>query len=393
MDPRLERAVIVEARRTPIGRASKGALVGVRPDDMGGFIARSVLDMIGDGADSLVDELISGCGFPWGEQGYNVGRTIALLGGLPVETPGYTITRLCASSMQAVRSAQHAIALGEGTGYLVVGVESCSRVGRDRHLGERNPLLDPSSPGPTIADIYLSMIETAENVASQYGVTREAMDAFAMQSQTRAIAAQDSGYFSREIVPIALPGGGELSADEGPRRSTSAAKLAELAPIIPEKGGRVTAGNSCALNDGAVAVMVMAESKARALGLPIKARIVSSGVAGVDPTIMGVGPIEAVRTALKRAGMSLSDMDVVEINEAFASQVIAVAREIGLDPADERLNPHGGAIALGHPFGMSGARLITAAMHAMEESDGEFGLATLCVGGGQGQAMVLERVD
>lgn len=385
-------AVIVEALRTPIGRATKGSLVGVRPDDLGAYILRALLDRVGPDAEATVDEVIAGVGFPWGEQGYNVGRTIALLARLTRDTPGFTITRLCASSLQAVRSAQHAILTGEGHSYAVVGVESCSRVGRDRHLAENNPLLDPRLPGETIADIYLSMLETAENVATRYEVTREEMDRFALQSQRRAADARDAGRLDREVVAVPLPGGGVLEADEGPRPATTLEVLAGLPPLLPDHGGRVTAGNSCALNDGAVAVLVMRRVLALDLGLAPRARIVASGVSAVDPAYMGVGPIEAVARALASAGLTLADMDVIEINEAFASQVVAVARGIGLDPEDPRLNPNGGAIAVGHPFGMSGARLVTSALSGLEQRDGRFALVTLCVGGGQGQAMVLERV-
>ncbi|HUZ40605.1 MAG TPA: thiolase family protein [Acidimicrobiales bacterium] len=385
-------AVIIDAVRTPIGRAGKGSLVEVRPDDLGAFILRSLLDRVGGGVETSLDEVICGCGFPWGEQGYNVGRTIALLARLEKDVPAFTITRLCASSLQAIRSAQHAIQVGEGASYAIVGVESCSRVGRDRHLAEHNPLLDPHMPGPTFADIYLPMIETAENVASKYGVSRREMDLFALQSQQRALAARDSGVLENEIVPVPLPNGSLFTRDEGPRPGTTLETLSALPALLPDAGGRLTAGNSCALNDGAVSVLVMARDRADELGLSPRARIVASGVAAVDPANMGVGPIEAVSRAFTSSGLALSDMDTVEINEAFASQVVAVAREIGLDPADERLNPHGGAIAIGHPFGMSGARLVTAAINALEQRDGHFGLVTLCVGGGQGQAMILERV-
>ena len=391
LDPRTE-AVIVDAVRTPIGRSGKGALVDVRPDDLGAYVLRAMFDRVGGEAEESLDEVICGCGFPWGEQGYNVGRTISLLAKLKNDTPGFTITRLCASSMQAIRTAQHAIAVGEGGTYAIVGVESCSRVGRDRHLAEHNPLLDPSMPGPTIADIYLSMLETAENVATKYGVSRADMDEFALQSQRRASAALTSGVLDRQIVPVPLPNGTWFTCDEGPRPTTTLDALRELPAILPEAGGRVTAGNSCALNDGAVAVLLMSRARADALNLTPRARIVGSGIAAVDPAFMGVGPIQAVSRAFAASELSLGDMDTIEINEAFASQVVAVSREIGLDPADDRLNPNGGAIALGHPFGMSGARLVTAALNTLEQRDGQFALATLCVGGGQGQAMILERL-
>lgn len=385
--------VIVDAVRSPIGRAGKGGLVGVRPDDLGAFVLRALLERVGAEAEADLDEVICGCGFPWGEQGYNVGRTIALLARLARDTPGFTITRLCASSLQALRSAQHAIVAGEGTTYAVVGVESCSRAGRDRHLAENNPLLDPQLPGETVADIYLSMIETAENVATRYGISRVEMDEFALQSQLRTKRTNEAGIFEREIVPVPLPDGSVFARDDGPRPNTSLEVLAGLAPLLPDKGGRVTAGNSCALNDGAASLLVTSRGRARELGLKPKARIVSSGVAAVEPEFMGIGPIEAIARALASAGLGLADMDTIEINEAFASQVVAVAHEIGLDPADDRLNPHGGAISLGHPFGMSGARLVISAMTALEERGGHFGMVSLCVGGGQGQAMVIERLE
>ena len=384
--------VIVDAVRTPIGRAGKGRLAQVRADDLGAFILRQLMDRVGTDAEESLNEVICGAGFPWGEQGYNVGRTISLLAKLKQDTPAFTMTRLCASSLQAIRSAQHAIMVGEGDSYAVVGVESCSRVGRDRHLCENNPLLDPKLAGPTIADVYLSMLETAENVADQYNVSREDMDAFALQSQSRATFARENGLFDSQIVAIPLPDGTVLTYDEGPRPSTTLEGLSQLQGIMPEKGGRVTAGNSCALNDGAVAVLLMSAEKAADLSLKPRAKIVASGIAAVDPTIMGVGPIEAVATVFEKSGLTLADMDVIEINEAFASQVIAVAREMGLNPSDERLNPNGGAIALGHPFGMSGARLVTSAINCLEQRNGRYALVTLCVGGGQGQAMIIERI-
>jgi acetyl-CoA C-acetyltransferase len=383
--------VIVDAVRTPVGRSGKGKLVEVRADDLGAFALRQLLDRVGIGAEEALDEVICGCAFPWGEQGYNVARTITLLARPVHDIPGFTITRLCASSLQAIRSAQHAIKVGEGSAYAIVGIESCSRVGRDRHLAKNNPLLDPELPGETIVDVYLSMLQTAENVATKYHVTRLDMDQFALQSQQRIARAKAQGLFDAQIVPVPLPDGTWFREDEGPRPSTTLAVLQGLPALLPDSGGRVTAGNSCALNDGAAAVLVMSGGKAKDLGLVSRARIIASGVAAVDPAYMGIGPIEAVASAFGASGLTLADMDVIEINEAFASQVVAVAREIGLDPTDERLNPNGGAIAIGHPFGMSGARLVTSAINCLEQRDGRFALVTLCVGGGQGQAMILER--
>ena len=384
--------VIVDAVRTPIGRAGKGSLVSVRPDDLAAHALRTLMDRVGTEAEIDLAEIIAGCGFPWGEQGYNVARTIALLARLARDTPGYTVTRLCASSLQALRSAHHAIAVGEGESYAIVGVESCSRAGRDRHLADNNPLLDPNMPGETIADIYLSMVETAENVATRYAVSRRDMDLYALQSQLRTARAIEDGRFDREIIPVPLPDGRLVASDDGPRPTTTLEILESLVPLMPDKGGRVTAGNACALNDGAIALMVTSARRAKELGLRPRARVVGSAVAAVDPAYMGVGPIDAVARVLSATGLSVGDLSHVEINEAFASQVIAVARAINLDPSDERLNPRGGAISLGHPFGMSGARLVSSALHGLEEDDGEVAMVTLCVGGGQGQAMVIERM-
>jgi len=364
----------------------------VRPDDLGAFVLRALLGRVGPEAEADLNEVICGCGFPWGEQGYNVGRTIALLAQLVHNTPAFTITRLCASSLQAIRSAQHAIIAGEGTTYAVVGVESCSRVGRDRHLAENNPLLDPNMTGPTISDVYLPMIQTAENVATRYGISREDMDRYALQSQMRTKRAIEAGFLDREIVPVPRSDGSMFSHDDGPRPNTDLANLAGLAPLLPNEGGRVTTGNSCALNDGAVALLVMSRRRANELGLSPRARIVATGVSAVEPEYMGIGPIDAVARAFAVSELDLAAMDSVEINEAFAAQVVAVAREIGLDSADERLNPNGGAISLGHPFGMSGARLVASAMNSLEQRDGNYALVSLCVGGGQGQAMIIERI-
>ena len=388
----LREAVIVDVLRTPVGRAHKGSLTQVRPEDLGALVVRSLLERFPEVQPATVDEVVCGCAFPWGEQGYNVGRNIALLAGLPHRVPAHTITRLCASSLQAIRAAAHAVATGEGDTFVVVGVESVSRVGRGVDLAPPHPALDPASPGETIADVFLPMGVTAENVADRYDVSREEMDRYAQRSQERAVAASRSGFSAREIVPVALPAGGTLDADESPRAGSTPEALRKLRPVFREDGA-VTAGNSCPLNDGAGAALVMSAERARSLGLRPRARILSSAVSAVDPALMGVGPIEAIGTALRRAGVSIGDVDVFELNEAFAAQVIPVCREVGIDPFDERVNPNGGAIAIGHPFGMTGVRIMSTLLNGLDEAGGTIGIESMCVGGGQGQAMVVERLD
>jgi len=383
--------VIVDLVRSPVGRAGKGSLAEVRPDDLAAHVVRALLERSPQLDPREIDDLVCGCAFPWGEQGYNVGRCIAVLAGLPHSVPAQTITRLCASSLQALRSAAHAITLGEGEIFVVVGVESVSRVGRGIELAPVNPRLDPAQPGETLGAIFLPMGETAELVADDFGITREEMDAFAQRSQERAVAAGAAGVGADDIVPIPLPDGGTLAVDEGPRASSTLEKLASLPPVFRE-GGRVTAGNSCSLNDGAAAALVMSQARAESLGLPVRARIVSSAVSAVDPSRMGVGPIEAIRQALQRASLTIDDVDAFELNEAFAAQVIPVCREVGIDPFDDRVNPDGGGIALGHPFGMTGVRIMTTLVGGLEHRGGRFGIESMCVGGGQGQAMVVERV-
>jgi acetyl-CoA C-acetyltransferase len=379
----MRRAVIVDIARSPVGRAHKGSLAGVRPDDLAAHVLRALLDR---NPGVPIDEAICGCAFPWGEQGYNVGRSIALLAGLPHEVPAQTITRLCASSLQALRSAVHAIAVGEGRAFAVVGVESVSRVGRGTELAPLHPKLDPSAPGETVGAVFMPMGVTAELVADDYGISREEMDAFAQRSQERAVAARASGFSAREIVPLA-----ELADDESPRAASTLEKLAELEPVF-RAGGRVTAGNSCPLNDGAAAALVLDEEYALRLGLRRRARVLSSAVSAVDPSRMGIGPIAAIRCALDRADLTIRDVDVFELNEAFAAQVIPVCREVGIDPFDERVNPYGGGIAIGHPFGMTGLRIMSTLLNGLDERDGRYGIESMCVGGGQGHAMVVERV-
>src|SRR5438034_1531375 len=377
-------AVIVAATRTPIGRARKGSLVEARPDDLVAFAIDAALDKVPELDRGEIVDVMVGCGFPQEKQGMNLARRAALLAGLPKTVPGTTVNRFCASSLQTIRMAFHAIRAGEGDVYVAAGVESISQVdGYPKDAEELHPkLFGDDAP---IANVYIPMGLTAENVAERWNVSREDMDRFAQQSQQRAVAAQDSGFFEREIS--AWDG---VVRDDGPRRQSTLEKLAELEPAF-KPGGRVTAGNSCPLNDGAAAVVVMSGSRARELGIAPRARIVASSVSGVAPEIMGVGPIGAVRKVLAQAGMTIDDIDVVELNEAFAAQVLPVCRELGIDPFSDKLNPHGGAIALGHPYGMTGARIMNTLLNDLETDDKTIGLETMCVGGGQGRAMVVRR--
>ena len=379
-------AVIVDAIRTPIGRAGKGSLKDVRADDLAAVPLRALVERNPTVDFSQTDDVMMGCGNQVGEQAYNVGRSAALLAGIDHHVPATTVNRFCASSLQTIRMAFHAIRAGEGDQYIAAGVEAVSRL-PDSPL-EPHPKLNGSEDA--LYDVYIAMGLTAENVAQRCGVSRRSQDSWAVTSQERAVAARDSGHFDREIVPVVTPDGIEVARDDGPRPGTTMEKLAELKPAFKPDGGTVTAGNACPLNDGAAAVLVMSAERARELGLAPRARIVASAVAAVRPEIMGLGPIPAVRKVLEQAGMSLSDVDVVELNEAFAAQVVACADELGLDP--EKLNPFGGAIALGHPFGMTGARMMTSLLNALETTDGAIGLETMCVAGGLGQAMIVERL-
>jgi acetyl-CoA C-acetyltransferase len=384
-------AVIVAAGRSPIGRAFKGSLVDWRPDDLAAHVVKEVLKQVPQLQASDIDDLVCGCGLPGGEQGFNLGRVVSILAGL--DTPGATITRYCSSSLQSTRMAFHAIKAGEGDAYLSVGVECVSRFGQagssDPPDGQ-NPRLQPDNP-EGFPDVYIQMGETAERVAEREGISREEMDRYAVKSQTAAVAARDDGFFDREIVPVPLGDGRVFEKDDGPRPGTTVEKLATLDPAF-RPDGRVTAGNSCPLNDGAAAVVVMSDAKARELGLTPLARILATGVSALEPEFMGLGPIEASRQALARAGMGIADIDVVELNEAFAAQVIPAARTIGVDPFAENFNPHGGAIALGHPFGMTGARILCTLLNDLRSMDKTYGLETMCVGGGQGMAMIVERL-
>jgi acetyl-CoA C-acetyltransferase len=379
-------AVIVSAARTPIGRAAKGSLVDARPDDLAGFAIKAALDKVPELPQEEIVDVIIGCGFPQEKQGMNLGRRAALLAGLPQTVPGTTVNRFCASSLQTIRMAFHAIRAGEGEAFVAGGVESISQVnGYPKSEDELHmALFGDDAP---IANVYIPMGLTAENVAERWDVSREDMDRFAQQSQERAVAAQDSGFFARELTPYE-----GVDTDDGPRRSSTLEKLQSLDPAF-KPGGKVTAGNSCPLNDGAAAVVVMSADRARELGIVPRARIIASSVSGVEPEIMGVGPIEAVRKVLAQASMTIDDVDVMELNEAFAAQVIPVCREVGVDPFSDKLNPHGGAIALGHPYGMTGARIMNTLLNDLETMDRTIGLETMCVGGGQGMAMLVERLN
>jgi acetyl-CoA C-acetyltransferase len=383
--------VIVETARTPIGRAFKGSLTGVRSDDLGAFAVRALLEKVPDLDPGEIEDLICGTACEAGEQAMNLGRLIGALAGLPETVAGTTVNRFCASSLQAIRMAHHAIAAGEGDTFIAAGVECVSRVsGRDFEEGDMNPRFTDPARADYVNDMYISMGLTAENVADRWGISRERMDEYAVLSQSRALDAQASGFFDAEVTPVPLPDGTLMQRDDCPRSGTTVERLAGLNPAFREDG-RVTAGNSCPLNDGAAAVLVMSESRAVELGLNPKARILASAVSGLSPEIMGVGPIEAVGRALKRANMTISDVDVVELNEAFAAQVLAVCDELHIS-VEEQLNPHGGAIALGHPFGMTGARIMTTLIHDLQERDATVGLETMCIGGGQGMAMLIERL-
>jgi acetyl-CoA C-acetyltransferase len=379
-------AVIVDAVRTPIGRAVKGSLKDVRADDLAAVPLKALVERNPEVDFGETDDLMMGCGFQAGEQGYNVGRNAQLLSGIDHHVPATTVNRFCASSLQTLRMAFHAIAAGEGDQYIAAGVEAVSRFGADNI--PFHPKLDGSDG--SLFNVYIPMGLTAENVAERCHVSREAQDEWAATSQQRAVAARDSGHFDREIVPVTLEDGTEVTQDDGPRPGTTVEKLAELKPAF-KPDGTVTAGNACPLNDGAAAVLVMSAEKAEQLGLKPRARIIASSVAAIRPEIMGLGPIPAVKKVLEQAGMTIGDIDVLELNEAFAAQVVPCRDEWGVDP--EKLNPNGGAIALGHPFGMTGARIMTTLLNNLDASDGTIGLETMCVAGGMGQAMIVERLN
>ncbi len=392
----MSEAVIVDAIRTPIGRAIKGTLRDIRADDLAAIPLRALVERNPEVNFRETDDVMMGCGFPDHEQGYNIGRNALLLSGIDHHVPAVTVSRFCASSLQTIRMAFHAIKAGEGDQYIAAGVECVSR-GAAMTLPATNPRIDGTNG--TGYNVYIPMGLTAENVAARCHVSREAQDEWAALSQQRACAARDSGHFDTEIVGVDIPevhdAGGDVVAahtvtrDDGPREGTTVEGLAKLKAVF-KPGGSVTAGNACPLNDGAAAVLVMSEEKASELGLKPRARIVASAVAAVRPEIMGLGPIPAMRAVLKAAGMTIEDIDLVEMNEAFAAQVLPCRDEIGIDP--DKLNVNGGAIALGHPFGMTGARIMTTLLNNLDSFEGRFGLETMCVAGGMGQAMIVERL-
>jgi acetyl-CoA C-acetyltransferase len=403
-------AVIVSTARSPIGRAFKGSLVDLRPDDLAATIVQAALDKVPSLDPHTVEDLIMGCGLPGGEQGYNIGRVVATLLGLD-DVPGTTITRYCSSSLQSTRQAFHAIKAGEGDIFISAGVETVSRFAKGSSDGlpdTENPRFadgkareakmgeggfdwhDPREDGE-LPNVYIAMGQTAENVAQLKGISREEQDEFGVRSQNLAEKAIANGFWEREITPVETPNG-TVAKDDGPRAGVTLEGVSGLKPVF-RPDGTVTAGNCCPLNDGAAAVIIMSDTKAKELGLTPLARIISTAVTALSPEIMGLGPIEASKKALALAGKTIDDIDLVEINEAFAAQVIPSAREIGIDPFGDKLNINGGAIAVGHPFGMTGARITTTLINSMQTHDKTFGLETMCVGGGQGMAMVLERLS
>jgi acetyl-CoA C-acetyltransferase len=402
-------AVIVATARSPIGRAGKGSLKEMRPDDLTVQMVRAVLDKVPELDPAEIDDLVLGCGQPAGEAGFNMARVVAVLAGLD-SVPGTTVNRYCSSSLQSTRMAFHAIKVGEGDLFVSAGVETVSRFFKgsaDSMPDTENPLFDaakactqefaaggrtwtdPRRAG-SLPDVYIAMGQTAENVAQLTGVTREEQDAFAVRSQNLAEKAIANGFWARDITPVTLPDGTVVDKDDGPRAGVTLEGVAALKPVF-RPDGTVTAGNCCPLNDGAAAVVIMSDARAKQLGITPLARIVSTAVTGLSPEIMGLGPVEASKRALSQAGLTIGDIDLVEINEAFAAQVIPSARELGIE--EDRLNVNGGAIAVGHPFGMTGARITSTLINSLRWHDKQLGLETMCVGGGQGMAMVLERLS
>ncbi len=383
-------AVIVDTIRTPIGRAFKGSLAQLRPEETGAFVVDQLLERNPDVDPALVEDVFCGVGMPQGLQGFNIGRIISLLSEkLPQTVNGVTVSRYCSSSLDAIRHAGNAIKAGEGDVYIAAGVEWVSRFNEASEpvrVDDRNPNLIGENGQP---NAYIDMGITAVNVAKKYEVSRADMDKFAQRSQELAVKSQEDGFFDREIVPVKLEDGTEVAKDDGPRASSTLEKLSQL-PEAFEGGGGVTAGNSCPLNDGAAAVLLMSDTKAKELGLTPRARIITAATYGNEPELMGVAPIGAIKKVLDRAGMTIEDVDAVELNEAFAAQVIPIMAECGI--AEDKLNTHGGAIALGHPFGMTGARIMGTLLNVMETDDHQVGLETMCVAGGQGKAMIVERV-
>ena len=390
----MSRAVVLSGVRTPIGRYG-GALAGERPDDLAALVIREAVARAGVPAEQIED-VYFGAANQAGEDNRNVARMAALLAGLPESVAGVTVNRLCASGLTAVTAACHAVIAGDGDLFVAGGVESMTRAPLvtakpDKPFARGDRTLHDTTLGwrftnPKLAELFppVSMGETGENVAERWNVSREDQDAFALASQQRWAEAADAGRFDDQIVPV-----GELTRDEHPRPDTTLEKLAALKPAFRD-GGTVTAGNSSGINDGAAALVIASEDKARELGLELLGAFVGSAVAGVDPRVMGIGPVPAVRKLLARTGVDVGQIDLVELNEAFASQSLVVLRELGLD--HEKVNVNGGAIAIGHPLGMSGARLVVSLLHELRRRGGRYGLATLCVGVGQGQAALFERV-
>ncbi len=398
-------AVIVATARSPIGRAFKGQLASIRPDDLASQIVKAALAKVPQLDPQSVEDLMLGCGQPAGESGSNLARIVSILAGLP-DVPGVTVNRYCSSSLQTIRMAAHAIRAGEGDVFIAAGVETVSRFANgmaddgppnsifadaQSRTAERAKGGAPAwEPPAGLPDVYIAMGETAENVAQFEKVTREEQDEFAALSQQRASASLERGFWEEEITPVTLPDGTVVSTDDGIRAGTTVEKLAKLGPAF-RPDGTVTAGNACPLNDGAAAVVVMSDTKAKELGITPLARVVASGVTGLNPEIMGLGPVEAIRQVLKRAGKTIDDIDLVEINEAFAAQIVPSAKHLGI--SYDKLNVNGGAIALGHPFGMTGARIMTTLIHGLQDADKTWGLESMCVGGGQGMAMIVERLS
>jgi acetyl-CoA C-acetyltransferase len=389
-------AVIVDAIRTPIGRAGKGSLKTVRADDLAAIPLKALMERNPELEPGTIVDVLMGCAFGAGEQGYNIGRNAALLAGIDHHVPACTLNRFCASSLQTIRMAFHAIKAGEGDTYVASGVEAVSRAGGGADF-EFHPKLDGSEG--SVYNVYIPMGLTAENVAERCNVSREQQDEWAVVSQNRAVDAQQSGHFDKEIVPVTVPAhkdvdkeGNEtvLAKDDGPRPGTTLEKLAALPPAF-KPDGTVTAGNACPLNDGAAAVLVMSDERAKELGMKPRARIIGSTVAAIRPEIMGLGPIPAIQALLKETGFTIDDVDIVEINEAFAAQIVPCKEDLGID--DEKLNPFGGAIALGHPFGMTGARIMTTLLNDLETLDKTYGIESMCVAGGMGQAMLVQRLN
>ncbi|WP_040812426.1 acetyl-CoA C-acetyltransferase [Nocardia concava] len=402
-------AVIVSYARSPIGRAGKGSLVSMRPDDLAAQMVQAALDKVPGLAVSDVNDLLLGCGQPAGEGGFNMARAVAVQLGYDY-LPGVTVNRYCSSSLMTTRMAFHAIKAGEGDVFISAGVETVSRFpkgtadgwpdthnplyaeaeARTKATAESNATWTDPRENDILPDVYIAMGQTAENVATYTGISREDQDRWGVRSQNRAEEAIKSGFFEREITPVTLPDGTIVTTDDGPRAGTTYEKISQLKPVF-RPDGTITAGNACPLNDGAAALVVMSDTKARELGLTPLARIVATGVSGLSPEIMGLGPIQAVRNTLKNAGMTIDDLDLYEINEAFAVQVLGSARELNMD--EDKLNVSGGAIALGHPFGMTGARITATLINNLQTHDKQFGLETMCVGGGQGMAMIIERLS